>query len=507
MTDASTRADAPQRPRLSLHVARALPDLPAGFADTLQLPVRVLQIGEGIFLRAFVDWIIHRMNLAGVFHGRVVMTAPRPTGAANLQRLRAQDHLFTVTVQGRRDGQVVQTRELVTSVADTVDAHAQWDRFLRLAEDPRVQVVVSNTTEMGIRYTPEAFDERRPAMSYPAKLTAWLYRRWRVLGDTEAAEVSILPCELVDGNGQVLREAVAQHARRWGLPNSFSDWLGRRAFFCNTLVDRIVTRPRQEDEEVGGLPYVDEMAVCAEPFHLWVIAGAPAWLKALWSFDRAGVNAAFVNDVAPYSLQKVRLLNGAHTAMAALGLLAGVRTVRDVMDHPLLEPCVRRLVHVEILPVVRSLVPVPAEAERFAEDVLERFRNPFLEHELRSIANGGLTKARHRLVPTLAGVSRSEPPRAIALAMAALLWLHHPAGPGRDIADDPETLARFQQLWRVEASEGLECAVFRILSSEPLWGCDLATIPGMVRTVTGMIQDLRSGGVPAAVRRWLPLAP
>lgn len=474
----------------------------------LALPERVLQIGEGNFLRGFVDWMIHGLNQHDLFRGRIVVVAPRTTGAPNIDRLNRQDGLFTVWLRGVQQGVQVEEREIVSSVSRGIDPYQHWGEFLGCAENPEIDIVVSNTTESGIQYTPEDFKSGTPVQSFPGKLTAYLYHRYCHFDGAASAGMTIVPCELIDNNGDKLREIVLHHADDWQLPRSFTEWVQSHNHFCNTLVDRIVTGfPQGEDADdlLSALPYRDELVTVGEPFHLWVIE-ADERLKSAWPFEKIGMNAHYVTDVTPYRIQKVRILNGAHTAMCALGLLSGLQTVGEVMDQPILGLFVRRLIDEEIVPTLLASVPAidKATVEEFAGSVVDRFRNPFVHHELNSITLNGLSKIRVRLIPTLYEYyqNRKQVPALLAASIAAQLLFYRNADSHTErwiIRDDPEMVQMIADIWREEAIVGLEATISMLLGTTELWSQDLNEIDGLREGIAVFIHSVRTHGIIAAL--------
>lgn len=475
---------------------------------SFEFPERVIQIGEGNFLRGFVDWMIHQLNKNGLFRGRIVVAAPRPTGAQNIERLNTQDGLFTVWLRGILKGNQVDHREIISSVSRGVNPYQNWEEFLQCAENPKIEIVVSNTTESGLQYTQEELQEGVPLSSFPAKLTAYLYHRYCHFHGEGAAGMTIVPCELVDNNGDKLRELVLRHAADWKLPNTFLNWLHQSNHFCNTLVDRIVTGfPQGEEGEqlLSQLSYRDELLTIGEPFHLWAIE-ADERLEKVWPFEKIGLHVPYVSDVSLYRTQKVRILNGAHTAMSALGLLSGLHTVGETVNHPILGVFVRNLIEEEIVPALLAGVGGANQKEigEFASSVLDRFGNPFVRHELQSLTLNGLSKIRVRLLPTLHDfyVHTSRVPVLLAAALASQLLFYRTAvseGDRFTIRDDAKMMEIVAGIWGAEENLGLAQTVSGLLRNHELWGEDLDAIHGLREEIVMFIQQVRSQGVLAAL--------
>lgn len=469
--------------------------------------VKVLQIGEGNFLRGFADWMIDRCNRQGLFEGSVAVCQPRPSGAAKLAELREQDGLYYQWIRGLQDGRPVDELDLVSAFALTIDPYAEWERFLSLGEEPALEVVISNTTEAGLVYQASEWQPEQPILSYPGKLTALLYRRFETFGGDPAKGLLLLPCELVEHNGDKLRDIVLRHAEDWGLSEAFKAWIREHNRFLNNLVDRIVTGyPAEEAERVFAAQGAeDRLLNAAEPYHLWAIEGEAA-LDARLPLVRAGLNVLWTDDLRPYQLRKVRILNGAHTLMASIGLLNGLETVREAVSHPMYGELIHDAMMNEIVPSV----PLPeADMRRYAGEVLERFANPHVRHKLADIALNSLSKFKVRLLPTLeAYVARTgELPPRIVEAFASLLRLYRAretggggfAGSRLDgspiaLRDDAAALKELAALWaRLELGElALEDLVADILGRTDWWGRNLGEIEGLRPALAGALTKMEA---------------
>lgn len=468
--------------------------------EAFTFPERVIQIGEGNFLRGFVDWMIHQLNKKRLFCGRIVVVAPRKTGAHNIERINAQDGQFTLWLRGLQNGRRVDEWEIVSSISRGIDPYQNWSEFLACAENLSIDIVVSNTTESGIQYSAEEFKEGVPVQSFPGKLTAYLYRRYCHFNGAAFAGMTIVPCELVEDNGNQLRQIVIRHARDWGLPHAFIDWIESQNYFCNTLVDRIVTGfPQGKDaaQLLLQLSYRDELVTVGEPFHLWAIE-ADERLKRAWPFEQVGLNVQFVSDVSPYRMQKVRILNGAHTAMCALGLLSGVKTVGEIMQHPVLGHFVHLLMVEEIVPTLLSSASELNEPSvlAFTRSVVDRFKNPYVRHELESFILNGLSKIRVRLLPTLNDYYHQHgyvPPLLTAAFAGQLLLYRHEHQVETHIVDkdDPKKVSLMQDIWRKESTVGLEETVSKLLALSEFWGQNLNELNGFRDRIVYFINQVR----------------
>ncbi|WP_150265964.1 tagaturonate reductase [Paenibacillus tepidiphilus] len=448
------------------------PDLPV-------YPEKMIQFGEGNFMRAFVDWQLHQMNSQGLFGGSAVLVQPIEQGLGEL--MAQQDNLYTVLLNGIMNQQSVNSREIITSVSRVINPYTEYEAYLALAENDELEFITSNTTEAGIAYHAGDAATDVPPKSFPAKLTALLHRRYE-LGKKGFV---IIPCELIDRNGEKLLEIVRRYAADWQLGEGFLSWLENENTFCCSLVDRIVPgyprdKAAQLEEELG---YLDNLMVTAEPFLFWVIEG-PAWLEEKLPLAKAGLNVVVTADMTPYRERKVHLLNGPHTAMVPLGLLAGLQTVEDVMNDSAFYRFVQELMQEELIP----MLDLPeSELRSYADAVLERFKNPFIRHELTSISLNSISKFKTRLLPVLLRYrqERGVLPQRMTLALAGLLLSYR----GDRIArqDGADVLETFDRAWSDRGS-----FLQRILSDDSLWGQDLTQVPGLKDALEADLQKLES---------------
>jgi tagaturonate reductase len=418
------------------------------------LPERVLQFGTGMLLRALCATSVDAANRAGAFGGRIVVVQSTSLGQA--RALNAQDGLFTLVERGLERGVPVDRTRLIGSISRALLADAEWDAIREVAARPELRVIVSNVTEAGFR-----LDGR-----FPHRLTDLLYTRFARLPD--GPPIFVIPTELVDENGPRLAVMVERLAENCEGGAQFHEWLARRVRFCSSLVDRITTGtppPEVLTTLEDRLGYHDSLLTVTEPYALWAIEADPAALRAAFAIA-VTPEVIVAPDIAFYRERKLRLLNGAHTVTAPLALLAGVRTVREAADHPQLGPFLRRIVFAELGPATD--LP-PGEAVAFGRAVIERFRNPWLDHEWRVIATSQSDKLRLRAVPAIARFVRKRgvAPQGLALGFAAYLqWAHL----------TPSTLA-----------------------DEGVWGVNLARLPGFLDATTHWLQLLEHDGVDAAL--------
>ena len=452
-------------------------------------PIKVIQFGEGNFLRAFVDYMIDVANEAGVFDGSIAIVKPISFGS--LEMFNQQDNLYTVVLRGKENGQTVNDSRIVTSVSKVMDCKDDYEDYMGLAKLDTLRFVVSNTTEAGIVLDKNDSMEGLPA-TYPGKLTKFLYERYLTFDGAMDKGLIILPVELIENNGGKLKECVLALCDCWALPAEFKNWVCEACVFCSTLVDRIVTGyPRNEVaaicEELG---YQDNLVDVGEPFGLWVIESDKDISKE-FPLDKAGLPVVFTDNQKPYRERKVRVLNGAHTSSVLAGYLYGLDIVRDCMHDEVMGKFIRQVVMDEIVPQV----PLPLEeVKAFAASVFERFENPFIDHALLSISLNSVSKWKARVLPSFKDhvANKGELPRLITFSLAALfafyssedlregtLYAKRVDGTAYEIHDDAHVLEFFAANSGKEAGEFVKAA----LSNEVFWGEDLTAYEGMEETV------------------------
>ena len=445
--------------------------------------------------------MLHECRKQGLFAGTVAVTQPRPSGRAKIEALASQDGLFTLVTRGLENGERIEKREIISVFSKMLDPYGQWEEFLALAELPELQLVLSNTTEAGLAYRPEALEDNSPIASFPGKMAQFLYRRYQAFSGAADKGLIFLPCELVERNGDTLRDCVLRYASDWGFPETFCRWVEDHNRFLNSLVDRIVTGyPSEEQAEAwfAEWGYRDGMLTTCEPYHLWAIEAEPE-LESILPLQQAGLNVHWTPDLAPFQQRKVRILNGAHTLMTPLGLLHGVENVRQLMEHPSLGNYVRDTVQDEIIPSL----PYDAEEMRlYAEAVYERYLNPFLNHRLADIAMNSISKVRSRLLPTMAYYAeRGERiPDGLARGFAGLLRYYQVeragesyvgrtlAGAPYEVRDEEDTLRIIAEAWAQGRSA--QETVAELLQQSQLWGCDLSAWPGFAGALMGYWAEL-----------------
>ena len=497
---------------LSSDAFRAHDELHVPDASLLELPEKIVQFGTGAFLRGFVDDYVDEANRRGRFGGRIVAVSSTDSGGARDAALNEQDGLFTLVTRGLSAGEVVREQRVIASVSRALSARQQWGAVLQCARNPQLELVVSNTTEVGIALDEDDEFGPEPPRSFPGKLTRFLYERAKTFAFARSKGVVVLPCELIENNGDVLRDIVLELARRWSLGLRFIEWVEQSVPFCNTLVDRIVPgAPTAEEAPVleAALGYHDALLTTAEPYRLYAIQ-ADAAIGARLPF--AGLPGVVIaDDIRPYRERKVRILNGAHTIMVPAALLCGVETVGDAAKHDLIARFVRRAMFDEIVPTVDA-----PGAMRFADEVLDRFANPFIRHSLWDIALQSSMKMRVRVVPSVvkhaALTGRAPASLAFALAAHALFMRGDLArerrGQGLPAPDDVHG-EHFASLWRDAASasqndgQGWPALARQVCGDQSLWGSDLTRVPGFSEIVAEHLERAARKGVPAALEAHL----
>ena len=478
-------------------------------AALLDLPERAVQFGTGAFLRGFVDYFIDAANRAGKFNGRVVVIGS--TGSARDQAINEQDGLYTLAVEGIDGGQAKRELRVISSVSRAISASDDWRGVLACARNPWLEVVFSNTTEVGIALDEGDAFAAAPPRSFPAKLTRFLYERARTFAFSRDKGVVVIPCELIDDNGDRLRSLVMELAERWELAPAFARWIRDAVPFCNTLVDRIVpgappAAERAEIERTVG--YRDALLTSCESYRLFAIQGDDA-LSARLRFADADAGITVTRDVRPYRERKVRLLNGTHTIMVPAALLAGCETVREAVQHELVGRFVRRVMLDEIVPTVDA-----PGAAAFAAEVLDRFANPYIRHALFDITLHGTAKMRVRVVPSIVrhAERNGSAPAALAFGFAAYLELmrgglqeaRRAAGVAVP-ADVPGE--RVRAAWVETGADldpsRLEALVERVCGDQSLWGTDLTRAPGFAAAVADHLARIRRDGIGAALESLL----
>ncbi|MFL6557524.1 MAG: tagaturonate reductase [Bacillus sp. (in: firmicutes)] len=465
-------------------------------------PEKVLQFGEGNFLRGFIDWQFQVLNEKTDFNGSVVVVQPR--GNNKIERLNKQDGLFTLYLQGIKDGQLVNQHQVIESISRGINLFTDYPEYIKLAGTEDLRFIVSNTTEAGIVFDPTDQLDDRPQKSFPGKLTAFLYHRFNAFAGDENRGCIIIPCELIERNGEVLREIVLQYASFWNLEEDFIEWVKNANTFCSSLVDRIVPGFPTDSykEKTDQLGYEDALMVVGEPYHLWVIEG-PEWIKDELKVEGTGLNTLIVDDLTPYRVRKVRILNGVHTAMTPVAYLYGLSTVEDSVNNEEIGRFIREMIEKEIIPTLEG---PKTELVSFADDVINRYANPYIKHYLMSIALNSISKFQTRNLPSLFDhVEKYHSlPKRIVFSLSSMLYFYR-GKRGNDLIelqDDPVNVQFFKTHWeKFEQHElTMKELVNIILAEKRLWGMDLTLIPNLDSTVCTNLLTIYDMGVKEALK-------
>lgn len=468
-------------------------------AKALLRPVKVIQFGEGNFLRAFVDWIIWKTNQNTDFNAGVVVVQPIDKGMVDV--LNEQEGLYHVNLQGLDKGEAVDSVEMVDVINGGLNPYSDFEGYLSLAENPDVRFVISNTTEAGITFDPACRLSDKPASSYPGKLTQLLYHRYNHFNGDHSKGLIILPCELIFLNGKELKKCIYQYIELWQLPEGFKMWFEQSCGVYCTLVDRIVPGyPKdtisQIHERIG---YEDKLVVKGEVFHLWVIE-APESVAREFPADKAGLNVLFVESEAPYHDRKVTLLNGPHTVLSPVGYLSGLDTVKECVEDGEVGAFVRKVMYEELM---ETLDLPKAELQTFADSVTERFLNPYVKHFVTSIMLNSFPKYKTRDLPGLKTYleRKGKLPEGLVLGLAAIIT-YYKGGMRGDVEivpnDDPAIIELLRGLW---ASGDMDKISEGVLGAEFIWGEDLNEISGLTDLLKEYLHVIHNDGMRAAVRK------
>jgi tagaturonate reductase len=463
-----------------------------------QYTERIVQFGEGNFLRAFVDWIVWNMNEKTAFDSSVVVVQPIANGM--VEALNAQDGLYHLVLKGLDKGKPVYDTQLIDVISRGLNPYTHFNEYIRLAESPDLRFIISNTTEAGIAFDPTNRIDDQPANSYPGKLVQWLYHRFKTFNGAKDKGLIIFPCELIFENGRVLKECIDQYINHWNLGDKFNAWVKESCGIYSTLVDRIVPGyPRETANEIREKTgYNDHLLDEGEIFHLWVIE-APESVAKKFPADKAGLNVLFVPSEAPYHERKVTLLNGPHTVLSPLGYLSGLNIVQECVEDEVIGAYVRKVMFEELLPTLN--LPED-ELAKFAGDVLDRFRNPYVKHLLTSIMLNSFPKYKTRDLPGLKTYLERKGvlPDGLVLGLAAIITYYKGGKRGDDeivVQDDLKIIDLLQRLWKTESVKQVAEGV---LAADFIWGEDLNEIPGLTLKLTGYLDSIQKTGMLSVVK-------
>ena len=462
-----------------------------------QYTEKIIQFGEGNFLRAFVDWIVWNTNRKTDFNASVVVVQPIERGMVDM--LGEQDGLYHLNLQGIDKGRNVDSLEMIDVISRGIHPYADFGAYLKLAEQSEIRFVISNTTEAGIAFDPSCKLDDAPASSYPGKLVQLLYHRYQYFGGDPSKGLIILPCELIFLNGKELKRCIREYIKLWNLGEGFSQWFENSCGVYCTLVDRIV--PGYPRDNAAALceraGYDDHLLVKAEIFHLWVIE-APKEVAEEFSAPKAGLNVLFVPSEAPYHERKVTLLNGPHTVLSPVGYLSGLDTVRECCEDPVIGRFVDKVMYEELM---QTLNLPEAELRQFADSVKERFVNPYVKHFVTSIMLNSFPKFKTRDLPGLKTYleRKGTLPEGLVLGLAGITTYYKGGKRGEDEIvpnDDAAIVKLLADLW---ASGDVRKVAEGVLAADFIWGENLNAVPGLTDKLAADLELIQKDGMRKAV--------
>ena len=461
-------------------------------------PEKVLQFGEGNFLRAFVDWMIDKANRDGIYQGSIVLCQPIAQGLKD--RINAQNGVYTLAMRGAENGQPVENIEVITSVSRCINPYENYEDLMEIARSADLEVVVSNTTEAGIAYHEGDRLTDCPPVSFPAKVTAFLYERYKAFNGNPQKGLLFLPVELIDNNGAELKRIVLQYAQEWELGQDFINWTATANEFTSTLVDRIVTGYPGMKSLISRKSWAIKTTSSTRASSS--IFGSSKVIKNGLTNSRShktDANVIWTDDVKPYKKRKVRILNGAHTSTVLAAYLAGFNIVGDFMKDDTVRAFMNDVIYKEVIP---TLDLPKEELESFAAAVNDRFANPYIKHNLLDIALNSCSKFNARCLPSLLGYveEKGELPKCLTFSLAAFIKFYQGewkdgvyTGTRKDgtqypLRDDKAVIRFFADIWAEnDAGKAAEAA----LSNKDFWsGKDLTEVPGLKDAVAGYLKDM-----------------
>ncbi len=466
--------------------------------STTQLPEKILQFGTGVLLRGLCDYFVDKANKKGIFNGRIVVVKSTDSGGADA--FDSQDGLYTICVKGIENGNAKEENIISSAISRVVSAQQDWSLILETAQQKDIQIVVSNTTEVGLQYVEEDIRQNPPA-SFPAKLTAWLLARY----EAKQPGVVIIPTELIVGNGDILKEIVLKHCQNNTVPEGFISWIETENHFCSSLVDRIVPgKPKGEALEklTKELGYEDDLLLVAETYRLWAIQGNDK-VEEILSFAKADDGVKIAHNIEQYRELKLRMLNGTHTLMCGIAFLSGFKTVKEALSDELMEKFITNLMMSEIAPSI----PYPIDAkitQRYGREVLDRFRNPFLEHQWISITLQYTMKMQMRNIPLLLNYYKEfeTVPQYFTRGFAAYLLFMKAVKAengkyfgeynGESYLIQCDAAGYFYEVWNNHKPEEV---VKNVLGNESLWKTDLNQLKGFTENVTTHLSNMMAIGM------------
>ncbi len=449
-----------------------------------ELPIKIVQFGEGNFLRAFTDWMIDIMNTEHGYNHGIAIVQPIENGMVEV--LEKQDNLYHHISRGLKNGEIITETRLIKCIQQSINPFKDIGDYKALALIETLEIVISNTTESGIVFSNSEKEIAELPNTFPGKITKLLWDRFRHFDGNNDKGLKFIPVELIEQNGEKLKSAIIKYAELWKLPNEFIYWVNHYNYFANTLVDRIVTGyPANEIEEIHkNIDYKDELVVSSELFHLFIIEAHENIIKS-FPADKFGFNVKYTNNISPYRTRKVRILNGAHTSMVAIGLYNGLETVGESVNDVQTGKYIKQIIFNEIIPTI----DLPEdELISFANEVIERFKNPFIEHKLSDISLNSISKFRVRILPSIIDYANkfNTLPKGLVLALTHLINLY--LSDKYIIKDSEEVISFFNT--RRNSKKSIEAIISEIFEETDLWGYDLSKIPGLYDLVVKQYKEL-----------------
>lgn len=460
-----------------------------------KLPIKVIQFGEGNFLRAFVDYAFHTLNQEAALNAGVAVIQPIDRGLVNM--LNEQEGLYTLFIKGLKNGKLIQDKQLISNIVKAVNPYEFFSDYLALAKEEELQFIISNTTEAGISYIETDTREMTPPSSFPAKLTLLLHQRFTHFNGDPTKGLIIIPCELINHNADNLKSIILKYVVDWELGEGFKSWLLTYCTFHNTLVDRIVPGyPKNDiDSYNEQLDYRDNLIVTAEPYFLWVIEGGNE-LKSKLPFHKTDLDVKVVADMQPYRTRKVRILNGAHTCMVPFSILSGNITVKETIEDSFTGSFIKNTIFKEIIPILEM---DKTELETFANDVLDRFLNPFVYHKLSDIALNSISKFKVRVLPSLLEFIEKNGKLPIHLTFSFACLIRFYKGEWKNailpINDNIEEVTEIQKIW--SQNDYLQISQ-DVLSNVDFWGKDLTKYKGLSNAIAFALEEIERGDIEKA---------
>ncbi len=465
-----------------------------------KLPVKIVQFGGGNFMRGFTDYIIDTLNKEAGFNAGIVNVQPTPNGSVH--KLEEQDNLYTLFTRGIKKGEIIDQKQVISAIQKSINPYTDYDQFLTLAKEEELEFVFSNTTETGIAYDETENSYDGPHKNFPAKVAVLLHERFIHFNGAADKGLRIIPCELIEDNAFALRDIIIKYARLWNLEDSFVQWVNENNYFHNTLVDRIVPGYPKDDVETyeDQLDYEDRMMVVSECFLLFVIQDAGNLMERI-PFNKINEQILVVDDIQPYRLRKVRILNGGHTLMLAPSILSGKETVKEAIDNPFVGKFLSDAIFNEVNP---TLGLDETELKDFAEEVFDRFRNPFIKHYLASIALYFVSKFKVRVLPSLLTYveHNGKLPVHLTFSLACLIRFYQGSFGEKALPlnDEEAIIAKFREIWK---NEDYEKVAESALSETSFWDINLTQVEGLKTAVAKALYEIDHNDIETAYNNFV----